>query len=241
MKIQSLDIIAFGAHPDDVELGCGGTLSKLAQQDLEIGIVDLTEGEKGTRGTVEERYAEAKEAAQLLGVSERMNLQIPDGDIQNNAVNQAKIIALVRKFCPKIVFAPYPADRHPDHIHAGNLIREACFYAGVAKISPEDYPAHRPARIIYYMITDEFAPSFFVDISQQFTDKFAAIKAYKSQFYNPAYDAEETFISSKDYLESIELRGRYFGWKAGVKFAEPFWVKEPLVFEDLSILMKSRK
>lgn len=241
MKTQLLDIIAFGAHPDDVELGCGGTLSKLAQQHLKVGIVDLTEGEKGTRGTVAERYAEAREAARFLGVSERINLQIPDGNIQNNTANRAKIIALVRKFCPKIVFAPYPADRHPDHIHAGNLIREACFYAGVAKISPEDYPAHRPARIIYYMITEDFIPSFLVDISRQFATKLDAIKAYKSQFYNPAYDAEETFISSKGYLESIEFRGRYFGWKAGVKFAEPFWMKEPVVFKDLSVLMKSQK
>ncbi len=238
MKTQSLDIIAFGAHPDDVELGCGGTLAKLAQQKLKIGIVDLSEGEMGTRGTVAERYDEAREAARLLGISDRLNLQIPDADIQNNPVNRAKIIAIVRKFCPKIVFAPYPADRHPDHIHAGNLIREACFYAGVTKILPNDHPAYRPFRIIYYMITDDFIPTFLVDISRQFPVKLNAIKAYKSQFYNPNYEAEETFISSKNYLESIDVRGRYFGWKAGAKYAEPFWMKEPIVFEDLSVLMK---
>ncbi len=236
MKAGPCDILAFGAHPDDVEIGCGGTLYKLAQRGYKIGIIDLTEGELGTRGTVTERYQEAEEAARLLSVVFRKNLKIPDGGIAGTPEQRARVIEVLRKFCPKVVFAPYPDDRHPDHIHAGNLIREACFYAGVRKVNPGKNPPHRPAKLLYYMISRDFGPTFYVDISEQFATKLHAIRAYRSQFYNPEYEGEETFISSKNYLDSLETRARYFGWRVGVEFAEAFWMKEPLLLDEQQLM-----
>lgn len=233
MEPEKLDAIAFGPHPDDVEIGCGGTLAKLAQQGYACGIVDLTEGEMGTRGTVEERCRESAAAAAILNAQIRLNLHIPDAGITASPENRLKVIEVIRRYRPALVFAPYPEDRHPDHGHASLLVTEACFYAGVKKIAPAGPPPHRPARLIYYMVTYEFTPSFLVDISQQLAVKLEAIKAHRSQFYNPAYDGEETFISSKDYLEALEFRARHFGWKAGVRYAEPFWVREAILLEDL--------
>jgi bacillithiol biosynthesis deacetylase BshB1 len=233
MRTEELDVIAFGPHPDDVELGCGGTLYKLVQMGYSTGIVDLTEGELGTRGTVKERYREAAKAAKILQAEMRTNLKIPDGHITQSEENRLKVIEVVRHCRPKLVFAPYPNDRHPDHIHASQLITESCFYAGVKKIGFSEPPAYRPRRVIYYSITYDFTPSFVVDISEQFETKISAIKAHRSQFYNPAYDAEETFIASKDYMEALDFRARYFGWKVSVQYAEPFWVREMLLLEDL--------
>lgn len=230
---EQLDVLAFGPHPDDVELGCGGTLAKLSGMGYAAGIIDLTRGEMGTRGTVSEREREAAAAAQILGVRLRENLAIPDADIRNTPENRRKLIEAIRKYRPALVFAPNPDDRHPDHGHAAELITEACFYAGVGKIAPGPHDAFRPRRVIYYMITYEFEPSFLVDISAQYPQKLAAIKAHRSQFYNPEYPGKETFISSPEYLEAVEFRMRHYGWKAGVKYAEPLWVREAILLEDL--------
>lgn len=241
MKNEQLDVLAFGAHPDDAELGCGGTLYKLAQQGHSTGIVDITEGEMGTRGTVEERYRESAEAARILQAKVRLNLKIPDAHITLSEENRLKVIEVIRRYRPTLIFAPYPADRHPDHFHTNQLVTEAAFYAGVKKIGAASGPAHRPKRVIYYPMTYEFTPSFVVDISEQFSAKIDAIRAYRSQFYNPEYDAEDTYIASKDFLEALESRARHFGWKAGVKYAEPFWVRETLLLEDLfSTLTKNK-
>lgn len=241
MKSEKPDVLAFGAHPDDVELGCGGTLYKLAQQGYSTGIIDITEGEMGTRGTVEERNRESAEAAGILQAKVRLNLKIPDAHIAQSEENRLKVIEVIRRFRPALIFAPYPSDRHPDHIHTSQLVTEAAFYAGVKKIGPASPPAYRPKRVIYYPMTYEFTPSFVVDISEQFSTKIEAIRAYRSQFYNPEYDAEETFIASKDYMEALDFRARHFGWKAGVKYAEPFWVRETLLLEDLfSALTKNK-
>lgn len=241
MKNEKLDVLAFGAHPDDVELGCGGTLYKLAQQGYSTGIADITEGEMGTRGTVEERYRESAEAARILQSKVRLNLKIPDAQIVLTEENRLKVIEVIRRYCPTLIFAPYPADRHPDHYHTNQLVTEAAFYAGVKKIGPPIPAAYRPKRVIYYPMTYEFTPSFVVDISEQFSAKIDAIRAYRSQFYNPEYDAEETFIASKDYMEALDFRARHFGWKAGVKYAEPFWVRETLLLDDLfSALTKNK-
>ena len=139
-KDLKLDVLAFGAHPDDVELGCAGTLLKLSQQGYSTGIIDLTEGEMASRGTVEERYKESSEASKILGVKLRENLKIPDANILPNDANRDKIIEVVRKYRPSIVFAPYPEDRHPDHVHASNLITEGSFYAGLKKVLPQRFP-----------------------------------------------------------------------------------------------------
>ncbi|MCB9069324.1 MAG: bacillithiol biosynthesis deacetylase BshB1 [Calditrichia bacterium] len=231
---QLVDVLAFGAHPDDVELGCGGTLHALSSQNAKIGIVDLTEGEMGTRGTVDERRKEADAAAGILNAKFRINLQIPDTKIDNSASNRRKIISVIRKYRPNIVFAPHPGDRHPDHAHAANIVKEAAFYAGVRKIDADlELAPHRPHSLLYYMISTDFEPTFYVDISAGFDAKMDAIRAHKSQFYNPDYPGETTFIASKEYFESIETRAKYFGWKTGVRFAEPFWSASPILLTNL--------
>jgi bacillithiol biosynthesis deacetylase BshB1 len=227
-----LDVLAFGAHPDDVELGCAGTLLKLAQLGYTTGIIDLTEGEKASRGTVEERYNESSESAKILGVKHRANLKIPDANILINEQNKVKVIESIRRFKPKIVFAPNAYDRHPDHVHAGELITEATFYSGLAQIAPT-LPAHRPHKVIYYMTTYEFEPTFIVDITDQFEGKMKALKAYKSQFYNPNWPGTKTFVSSKWFMEALEFRARHFGWKSGVKYGEPFRMRELLALDDI--------
>lgn len=230
-KSPKIDILAFGPHPDDVELGCGGTLFKLKKLGYHTGIVDLTAGEMGSRGTVAQRYKEAENSSRILKVDYRSNLKMPDGNIELNSRNREKIIRLIRQLRPILLFAPYHDDRHPDHIHTSQLITESWFYAGVKKILPK-IPAHRPFRIIYYMAKYEFTPSFVVDISQEFPTKYKALQAYKSQFYNPDWPGEQTFISSQWFIESVEFRARHFGWMAGVKYGEPFWIKEAMAIDD---------
>ena len=230
-KLPKIDILAFGPHPDDVELGCGGTLYKLKNLGYRTGIIDLTAGEMGSRGTVTQRSKEAAEASKILKVDYRNNLKMPDGNIELNSRNKEKIIRLIRQLRPILLFAPYHDDRHPDHIHTSQLITESWFYAGVKKMVP-GVPAHRPFRIIYYMAKYEFTPSFVIDISQEFATKFKALQAYKSQFYNPDWPGEQTFISSQWFIESVEFRARHFGWMAGVKYGEPFWIKEAMAIDD---------
>lgn len=226
-----LDILAFGAHPDDVELGCGGTLFKLKKMGYRTGIVDLTEGELGSRGTVSQRQQEAAKAAKILKVDYRINLKIPDGNIEINLENRNRIIKEVRKQRPQLLLVPYQDDRHPDHVHTNRLVTEAWFYAGVKKILPE-IPAHRPFRILYYLAKYEVQPSFVIDISEEFTMKCKSLQAYHSQFYNPEWPEEQTFISSKCFIESVEFQARHFGWMAGVKYGEPFWIRETLALDD---------
>lgn len=228
---SKIDILAFGTHPDDVELGCGGTLFKLKQLGYSTAILDLTEGEMGSRGTVEQRYKESAAAAEILQVDLRENLKIADGNIEVNRENTEKIMRKVRRLKPSLVFAPYQDDRHPDHIHASQLVREGCFYAGLKK-KMQDIPPHRPFRVLYYMAKYEFTPSFVVDITESFDKKFQALKTYQSQFFNPEWPEEQTFISSKWFMESVEFRARHFGWMAGVKYAEPFWIREQLALDD---------
>ncbi len=228
---KKVDILAFGAHPDDVELGCGGTLYKLKNAGYRTGIIDLTEGEMGSRGTVEQRYRESDASAKILEVNHRENLKIPDAGIEVNPENRDKIMVKIRELEPSLVFAPYADDRHPDHIHASQLVTEGCFYSGLKKMMPE-IPPHRPFRVIYYMAKYEFLPSFVVDITNEFETKLAALQTYQSQFYNPEWPEEQTFISSQWFMESVEFRGRYFGWQAGVKYAEPFWIRETLALDD---------
>ncbi len=231
MADTGLDVLAFGAHPDDVELGCGGTIKKMTGQGLTVGIIDLTEGEMGTRGSVAERYKEAADAADILGVDVRRNLKMPDANIRHNEENRAKIIAVLREFRPRLVFAPLPEDRHPDHIHAGNLVKDACFYSGLRKLHPESGDPHRPDQVIHYMMNHDEEPTFIVNISKEFDDKIAAVRAYRSQFYNPDYDGEETFISSSSFMEMLEARSRIHGWRMGIQYAEPFWIKETIVLD----------
>ncbi len=232
MTSLQVDVLAFGAHPDDVELGCGGTLFKLSRQGHRTAIVDLTEGEMASRGTVEERYREAEKAARILQVHQRENLKIPDAGIENNEFNRHKVIEVVRRLRPALVFLPYPRDRHPDHVHASQLITEACFYSGLPKILPH-LTAHRPRRLVYYMCTYEFDPTFVVNISEEFETKLKALQAYRSQFYNPDWPGQQTFVSSRWFMEAVEFRARHFGYLAGVQYAEPFYVRESIALDDI--------
>jgi bacillithiol biosynthesis deacetylase BshB1 len=231
---MQLDSVAFGAHPDDVELFCAGTLIKLGSQGYKIGVISLTQGELGTRGHAEMRKKEFEEAATLLKLSTHKILDIPDGDVAVNWENKLKIIREIRTYQPNVVFAPYWKDRHPDHENTSNLVREAAFLSGLKKIET-DQQAHRPYKVIYYPCWFEFQPSFIVDITEYHDQKMKAIQAYRSQFDHPdknQFGDEETYISRPKFLEEITTRDRYYGTSIGTTFAEPFLVREPLRLDD---------
>ncbi|MCB0721564.1 MAG: bacillithiol biosynthesis deacetylase BshB1 [Ignavibacteriae bacterium] len=224
---EKLDVLFFGAHPDDVELTCGGTAAKLVKAGKKIGIIDLTKAELSSRGNPELREKEAAAATEILGASIRENLALSDGNITNDPDSRLKVISAIRKYKPALVFAPYPGDRHPDHIHASELIREAAFYAGLAKIADGNDP-HRPLKVYYYPQAYGIPVSFVFDISDTFDKKMQAIKSYGSQFFNPGYKQNEpaTLISSELFYKEIEARARHCGFKIGVEFGEPFFSYE---------------
>jgi len=233
---MELDALAFGAHRDDIELTCAGTVVKLLKQGYNVGIIDLTAGEMGTRGTMEERQKEAEESTKVLGVMCRENLGIPDANIQVNDENKRKVISVIRKYKPKVIFLPYWMDRHPDHAHASQLVSESVFLAGLSKLYPE-MPRHRTQKLIYYMCHYQFEPSFVVDVTEYHEIKMKAINCFKSQIYNPNYQGEPTYISSPEYIESIEVRSRYYGGLIGKKYGEPFLVREMIEIEDVMTLI----
>lgn len=232
---MELDVLAFGAHRDDIELTCAGTMLKLVDQGYKTGIIDLTAGEMGTRGSAEEREKEAEESAKILQIQCRENLGIPDTNIEINRDNKLKIVRVLRKYRPRIIFLPYWEYRHPDHAHAGQLIAEAVFIAGLSKLDTGQ-PGHRPEKLIYYMCHYEFQPSFIVDVTDQYERKMAAIGCFESQIFNPDYPGEQTLISSQEYMESIEIRSRYYGWHIKKKYGEPFLVKDALKIEDVTTI-----
>ena len=231
MEDLKLDVLAFGAHVDDLELSAGGTLAKLARQGYKVGACELTAGEMSTRGTVAERKAEAEEAARILGLKVRLNLGIPDGNVEENQENKLKIIEVIRKYRPKYIFCNYWKCRHFDHIHTSNIVSEACFYSGLKKIDTGQ-EAFRPAVIFYYFLRHETDPSFIVDVSDTFDIKMKAIMAHKSQFHNPDSNEPDTFISSSFFMDSVVNRMKYHGLKIGTSYGEPFVVKETLRIDD---------
>jgi N-acetylglucosamine malate deacetylase 1 len=227
---MKLDVLFIGSHPDDIELICGGTVCKLVKSGKNVGIIDLTKGELSTRGNLAQRKKETEKASKVLGIKVRKNLGLKDGNIINNIENRKKLIKLIREFQPEIVFAPYPSDRHPDHINASNFVREAVFYSGLRKILTGKLPAYRPKRVFYYRHAYEIPISFIMDVSDVFEKKIDAIKCYDSQFYSSKYSKKEpeTYISSKSFMLDIETRARFFGFKIGVEFGEPFFCNENL-------------
>lgn len=234
---MKLDILAIGAHPDDVELACGGTVAKSVKAGYKVGLVDLTEGELGTRGDKIIRAKEADEAARILGVAVRENLRIPDGKIEVTTPNMNKVIALYRKYRPEIILIPHWQERHPDHVHAHYLCREAQFYSGLRKISVRSYGKKlqpwRPPKYLHYMQKNEFTPSFIIDISDVFGIRVAAIKAHRSQFFNPDSKEPETFLSQKSFMDFMETRMKYYGQQIGVQYGEPFFSVEPIGIRNL--------
>jgi bacillithiol biosynthesis deacetylase BshB1 len=224
--MQKLDILAFGAHPDDVELGCGGTLLAAVAEGKKVGIIDLTQGELGTRGTVADRLKEAMLAGEIIGVAVRENLGMKDGFFVNDQTHQLAIATIIRKYQPDIILCNAPEDRHPDHGKAAKLVADAAFLAGLVKIQTTDngvaQTAWRPSHVFHYIQSRNLQPSFVVDISEHIDKKMASIVAHASQFYNPNSNEPNTFISSDSFLEFIKGRAKEFGQQVGVQYAEGF-------------------
>ncbi|MGA2923812.1 MAG: bacillithiol biosynthesis deacetylase BshB1 [Candidatus Sulfotelmatobacter sp.] len=234
MSATPLDILAIAAHRDDVEQTCGGTLLKAAQRGQRTGILDLTQGEIGTRGTAEDRAREAAEAAKILGAGWRRALDIPDGRVENTWENRLKVAGVIRDTRPRVVILPYWKGRHPDHYTCSVLGYEACFLAGLAKLSLGSQPLapHRPFKIIYATLYYDVRPTFVVDISAQFEQKFDSILAYKSQFTDQ--EAGKDLFPAHDEIHArVDSMARYYGALGGVTYAEPFLQKEVGLVEDL--------
>ncbi len=238
---MKLDILAFGAHPDDVELGCGGTIAKEISLGKKVGIIDLTRGELGTRGTVEIRNQEAATAAKILGVSVRENLNMRDGFFVNDEAHQLKIIQMIRKYQPEIVICNAIEDRHIDHGKGSQLVSEACFLSGLMKIETErngiKQDSWRPKLVYHYMQWKNLIPDFVVDITGFNEKRVAAVLAYSSQFYDPNSDEPETPIATKNFLESLNYRAQDLGRLIGTEYAEGFTVERYLAVNSLSDLI----
>jgi bacillithiol biosynthesis deacetylase BshB1 len=231
-----LDALFIGAHPDDIEITSSGTLLRLIDSGRKAGIVDLTQGELSTRGTLKSRAKETAAATKILGAAVRENLKLKDGNIENNPQNRLKLIRIIRRYKPEIIFAPYPNDRHPDHISASNFIKESVYYSGLRKINTEGLDAFRPKRIYYFRHAYDLPVSIIVDISSTFEKKMKSILAYSSQFYNPKATEPETYISSSLFLKDVEAKARFYGFKIGAEFGEPFYTEEPLNIEPDNLL-----
>jgi len=262
-KIQPLDVLAIAAHRDDVEQTCGGTLLKMAERGYRTGILDLTRGEMGTRGSAEDREREAAEAARILKTSWRGALDIPDGRVENTWENKLKVARVLREQRPRVVILPYWKGRHPDHYTASTLGYEACFLAGLKKLDcsaavpaavvadvppatlragrPQDSrqdagaTPHRPFKIIYATLYYDVRPSFVVDITEQFEARFASLMAYKTQFSDQEA-GKDLFPAQKEIRNRVEAMARFYGMLGGVEYAEPFLQKEVGLVEDLLMI-----
>jgi bacillithiol biosynthesis deacetylase BshB1 len=249
MAMSKLDVLAVGAHPDDVELGCGGTLALLAGQGRRVGILHLTRGERGTRGTAVEREEEAQRAAAALGAVELAFLDCGDGALRTGEAEEDALIEALRAFRPDLVLGPTPHDRHPDHGRAHALVEAACFYAGLTNRAPGDSPAFRPAAVFSYMQHDPFSPSFIVDVTAGWEAKMASLAAYRSQLHQPGdkdkkdskdkkdektrdEGAPVTKVSTPQFRLAVEGRARHFGEMINAEFGEPFWNRIPLAVRD---------
>ncbi|MEO6613450.1 MAG: bacillithiol biosynthesis deacetylase BshB1 [Chitinophagaceae bacterium] len=243
---MKLDILAIGVHPDDVELGCSGTLINEIKNGKKAGILDLTQGELGTRGTIETRYQEAANAAMIIGVEVRENLKMRDGFFENDEEHKLKLISAIRKYQPEIVIGNVLHDRHPDHGRAGGMIADCCFLAGLAKIETTDengkpQPRWRPSYVLHYIQDWYHEPDLLIDISNVFEQRMKSIEAYSTQFHNTAGKSSEpqTYISTPDFLESVVARARMFGKRIGVKYAEGFICEKKIGIRSLDALIQN--
>lgn len=234
------DVLAFGAHPDDLEIGCGGTLALLAQHGRDVVLVDFTRGEMSTRGTVEERRKEAEAAARVLGARARLNLELPDGflpfrDPASSAPTRelavARVVDLIRDHRPRLLIANFPSDAHPDHVIVGEVVKQARYLAGLKKWR-EGKERHRPDLLLQYFEHEQHAPTCVVDISAVFERKLAAIRCHQSQLHDPTRTELQTALSRPDFLERRAARDRFFGAQVGVDFAEPFFTQAPPKIND---------
>jgi bacillithiol biosynthesis deacetylase BshB1 len=223
---MKLDILAFGVHPDDIELGCAGTILAAIAEGKKVGIVDLTQGELGTRGTAETRKVEATNAAKVLGVSVRENLKMADGFFQNDEQHQRKVVEAIRRYQPDIILCNAPEDRHPDHGRSAKLVSDAAFLSGLRKIVTNDEGKHQDAwkpSYVFHYIQDRFIqPSFVVDISAHHEKKLESILCYTTQFHSADTTEPQTYISSPQFLETVKARAMMLGKRIGVTYAEGF-------------------
>jgi bacillithiol biosynthesis deacetylase BshB1 len=239
---MKLDILAFGVHPDDVELSCTGTLLVEQNNGKKTGIIDLTAGELGTRGSGEIRKVEAANAAKILGVAVRENLEMADGFLQNDEAHQRKIIAAIRAYQPEIIFCNAPEDRHPDHGKSSKLVADAAFLSGLMKIETELngslQAAWRPKYVFKYIQDRFLQPDFVVDITAVFEQKVEAIRAYKTQFDSADNKEPQTYISTPEFLESVIYRHKWFGKMIGVKYAEGFISEKMIGIKNFDAIIK---
>lgn len=243
-KEYGIDILAIGVHPDDIELGCAGTLIKHVQKGSKVAIIDLTQGELGSRGTIETRYAEAANASKEMGITERINLKFRDGFFKNDETHQLELIKWIRHYRPRIIIGNALHDRHPDHGRASALIEQACFLSGLRKITTThdgiDQEAWRPARLFHYIQDRYIKPDIIVDISATMEQKISAIKCYTTQFSSEANDGEpETYISRSGFLEQIIGRAKEMGHNIGTDYGEGYCCKAFIGVSDLDSIFYS--
>ncbi len=233
MNEAPLDVLAIGAHPDDVELCVGGTLLKLAAKGYRTGIVDMSRGELGTRGTPEIRAREAAEAARRLKVIVRENLELPDGHILLSDAARTAVVRAIRRHRPRVIFTHYWDDPHPDHAHTSRIVTEAAHLAGLIKFDAQaGLGRHRPHVVAYFLLPHKLVPSFIVDISAFAEEKLAVIQSYASQLHNPGSPEPETLISTESFLRRVEARQRYYGALIDVEHGEAFYVRQALNVDD---------
>lgn len=232
-----LDILVLAAHPDDAELGCGGTIARHVAEGKKVGVVDFTRGELGTRGTVETRAHEAAESSRILGLTIRENLHLPDGFFKNERDHQLEVVKAIRKYRPEVVLANAVYDRHPDHGRGSELAFEACFLAGLAKVTTSfegvSQQPWRPKALYHYVQSLHIAPDLVVDVSDYWEKKMEAVRAFKTQFYDPESKEPETYISSPNFLRLLEARAVEFGQAIGVKYGEGYTVRRAVGVNSL--------
>lgn len=249
--MSQLDVLAFGAHPDDVELCAGGTVCLLSEQEYRVGVVDLTLGQLGSRGTPELRAKEAASASAVMGLAARENLGLMDGAIENTRENQLRVIEVVRRYRPHVALVGSLECRHPDHGAGARLCLDSLFYAGLKKISTVDGEGRaqdpwRPHHVLHYMQAIDFEPTFVVDVSRVWEQRIRALQAFRSQFFNPDYEAAEdepeTFVSNEGFFKWIEARARTYGYRIGAEYGEPFLYRHgPVGVSDLMAVLGGEK
>ena len=232
-EILPVDLLVTAAHADDIELSCGGSIIRTVRAGGRVGILDLTRGEMGTRGDAETRRSESLASAEVLGATFRKSLDFGDGGMRTGAKEEDELIRIIRKCRPKIVIAPWPEERHPDHVRTGRLVTDAWFYAGLEKRLPDLAP-HRPDAVVYYLQNYIEHPSFVVDVTDVWEQRMEAVRCYESQFWNPDSDEPETFISRKSFIEMIEARARHFGALIGRDKGEAFLTQQPPMVDDIA-------
>jgi bacillithiol biosynthesis deacetylase BshB1 len=239
---MKLDVLAIGSHPDDVELGCSGTLITEIRRGKKVGIADLTQGELGTRGTVETRYSESAEAAKIMGISVRHNLKFRDGFFKNDEEHQMKLIGVIRQYRPEIVITNILEDRHPDHGRGGWLTYDCCFFSGLRQIKTFDEKGNqqehwRPKMLLHYIQDRFYEPDIIIDVSDVWEQRMKAIKAYKTQFHDPSSKEPQTYLSNPEFIDALTARARLLGKRIGVKYAEGFLSKKSIGIRNLDALI----